>query len=172
MTEQTVTTETVEKQAEQAQAPTPDVPLYDGQPFDPDRAKALIEKLKGEKKDLLAKAKRADELEILEKQRKDAELSEADKLKKQLDEANAKLTTLETQALKRQAAEETGLPAGFVDRLQGSTLDEYKADAKALLEAIQKSTKQTGANLSATNPGANSKPGGETDAERRKRLIG
>lgn len=53
-------------------------------------------------------------------------------LQKQLDEANGKIKGFETDALKAKIAEEEGLPSALRSRLNGSTEDELRKDAKSL----------------------------------------
>ena len=158
-------TETVaEVEKPQAVIPT-DAPATE-EPFDAERAKALIDKLRQEVKENKAKAKRADELEAAEKKRKDAELSEAERLRKELEDASAKLAELTRKEMQRQAATEAGLPAALAERLRGDNLDEMTADAKHLLEVMPKAPK---ASNTVTNP-ATGQTQGESDQERRVRL--
>lgn len=169
MTDQVTATETVATETTtQVEKPSASVQTFDGQPFDADRAKALIEKLRGENKELTKAEKRLKELEAAEAKRQEAELSEAQKLQKQLESTQAELDTLKISALKRQAADKVGLPQALADRLIGKTPEELEIDAKALLETLPKQTK-AGVTLSPTNPGGNAQAG-ETDAEKRKRL--
>ena len=86
---------------------------------------------------------------------------------KELKQAKAELDNLKLQELKREIATTTGLPPVLAMRLVGTTQAEIEADAKTLVENLPKKTAPT---LSPTNPGGAST--GETDAERRKRLLG
>jgi dsDNA-specific endonuclease/ATPase MutS2 len=134
--------------------------------FDKERAMALIEKLRGEVKELKPKAKKAEELEAEAQKRADAELSEMEKLKKSLTDAEAKMKAYESQQLRRAAADKVGLPSVFADRLKGETPEELEADAKAILEAMPKPK----ATISATNPPDAKK--GQTIDQRRAELYG
>lgn len=136
----------------------------DGEKFDPERAQALIDKLRAEQKELKAKAKRADELEAEAKKRADAELSEIEKATKRAEEAERRANELAHKQAQRDAAEAVGLPLSFASRLQGGSPEELKADAELLLSAMPKPSAKT----NTTNPG--NAPAGETDAERRRRL--
>lgn len=153
------TTDAAETAASQTEAKQDD--------FDKERAMALIEKLRGEVKELKPKAKKAEELEAEAQKRADAELSEMEKLKKSLADAESKMKAYETQQLRRAAADKVGLPAVFADRLKGETPEELEADAQAILEALPKQPKST---ISSTNPAEPKK--GPTLAERRAELYG
>lgn len=113
--------------------------------------------------------KQVEAQEQAELARKDAELSEMDKLKKQLAETEAKARKLERETLQRQAAEKAKLPAALASRLQGETLEELEADAEALAKTLPKPTAPT---LPPTNPAGAAANNSETDAERRARLYG
>lgn len=137
--------------------------------FDKERAMATINKLRQFEKEAKANAKKLEAYEKAEAERKQAEMSEIDKLKAQYEEAQAKAARLEKESLQRKAADEAGLPMAFADRIRGESLDEMVADAKGLLEAMPKAPKQPAVNP--TNPGSGAKQG-ETDDERRRRLFG
>jgi hypothetical protein len=109
--------------------------------------------------------KRLDELETAETQRKQAAMTEAERMKAELERTQAELKLTQRAILQRAVADETGLPAVFADRLRGETPDELRQDAEALLKSIPKQPKpQPGT----TNPGSGRT--GETDAQRRMRL--
>ena len=105
--------------------------------------------------------------EKAEEERKRAEMSEIDKLKADLELTQTAFKKAQHDNLKRDVAAKTGLPAVFADRLQGETPEALEADALALLEAIPK---KTAPQLNPLNPSNTTT--GETDAERRKRLLG
>lgn len=113
--------------------------------------------------------KQVEAVEQAEKARKDADLSEMDKLKRDLAEAQQKAKTLEIASLQRQAAEKHGLPPALASRLKGETLEELEADASDLVKTLPKPQAQK---LNPTNPGAEASQSGETVDERRKRLLG
>lgn len=143
------TTETVEAQ-EQTQAVAQTTPQEDA--FDAERAKALIDKLRNEIKELKPKAKKADELSEAEQKRKEAEMTELDRLNKQLADAQAELKRSKLAVMQRDAAAKHNLPAELAARLRGETLEELEADAKELAALLPKAKPQP--NLSPTQPGA------------------
>lgn len=138
--------------------------------FDEARAMALIEKLRGENRELSKAQKRLTDLEAADKKRSEAEMTE-------LQKAQAKLTELETQLkdeklarMRQAAAIKTGLPAVFTDRLKGETPEELEQDAQAIIEALPKVSSKSNSTVNPTNPSASGS--GETDEQRRKRLFG
>lgn len=133
--------------------------------FDAERAKALIDKLRSEIKELKPKAKKAEELDAQAKAQAEKDLSEAQKLAKRLAEVEAELSATKRRELQTAVAKRHGLPDVLATRLQGETPEELEADAKALAATLPKP------NLPATNPGGNAQQG-MTDAERRARLYG
>ncbi len=137
------------------------------QEFDEARAMDLIKKQRVEIKNLTKQAKRANELEALEQQRSDAEKSELQKLQEQLAKTEAALKERERLDMARDAAHKANLPEVFADRIRGETPDEMLADGTAIAEALPK---KTAPQLSTTNPSVGST--GETDAQKRRRLLG
>lgn len=113
--------------------------------------------------------KTADEATAAQKAKEEAELSEMEKLRKQLAKAQAETESLRLNQLKAQVAAEMGLPPALAARLQGNDEDELKADAKSLLEAMPKPA--TPPKIQPTNP-ANAQPPTETDDMRRARIYG
>ena len=103
--------------------------------------------------------------EAAEEERRKAELSEIERLKLDLEQAQTKARQAELSALKREIADKTGLPAALALRLTGETPEALEADAKALLEALPK---KTAPNINPTNPGTTTQ--GETREERNRRL--
>lgn len=158
------TTETVAEQAKPAAEPE-----VKADEFDKDRAMATIEKLREFEKQAKAQAKKLAEYEDAERKRQDAELSETERLKKQLAEKDATLKTLLIDSWKREAAEKVGLPVALSKRLHGETPEELEADAKVLLETLPKANQPK---LGATNPGGNATGSGETDEQRLARIQG
>lgn len=142
-------TEKVEAQ-EPVQATAQPAPQEDA--FDAERAKALIDKLRNEIKELKPKAKKADELSEAEQKRKEAEMTELDRLNKQLAEAQAEVKRTQLSVLRRDAAAKYSLPAELADRLKGETPEELEADAKALAALLPKAKPQP--TTSPTQPGA------------------
>ena len=140
-----------------------------GEVFDPARAMRTIEALRAEIKELKPKAKQAEELTAAEQKRKEAEMTELQKLTAQLEKANAELKAAQLADMRRTAAVEAGLPLVFADRLKGETPEELAEDAKKILEALPKTPKTP--TVSATNPGAGASQG-ETIDQQRARVYG
>jgi len=140
-----------------------------GEVFDPARAMRTIEALRAEIKELKPKAKQAEELTAAEQKRKEAEMTELQKLTAQLEKANAELKAAQLAEMRRTAAVEAGLPLVFADRPKGETPEELAEDAKKILEALPKTPKTPA--VSATNPGAGASQG-ETIAQQRARIYG
>ena len=92
-------------------------------------------------------------------------MSEIEKAQLRAKQAEERIFTLERNQQRRDIAEKIGLPLAFANRIQGDTPEAMEEDAKSLLEALPK--KQAPA-IPNGNPPANN--GGETDAEKRKRL--
>jgi uncharacterized phage infection (PIP) family protein YhgE len=164
------TTETVE-QVKPPVTPAQSAPVVepetgpDGQPFDAKRAQELIDKLREENKALKPKAKKADDLEAAEAKRKEAEMSELEKLQSQLKKQEEDLREANLREMRRIAADKAKLPQELVERLRGTTQDEMDADAAKLAAVIPKV-----ANLNVTNPPPNDAT--ITDAQRRAFLQG
>ena len=79
-----------------------------------------------------------------------AQMSELEKLQKQLDDARkaseqakAEADIARLEALRLQVATEKGLPAPLAGRLNGATKEELEADAASLLELVKLDTSQT-----------------------------
>ncbi len=139
--------------------PTPAEPEHDAEFW-----KAKASAIDAENKKAI---KRLAALEAKEKERTDAELSELDKAKKHIAELEAEIKAQARRELQRKVAEKVKLPLVFADRIQGETEEEMEADAIALLAAMPA---QVAPKLAPTNP---SQPQtGETEAEKRKRLLG
>jgi hypothetical protein len=127
-------------------------------------------KAKAMEAEKVATAKKLAKLESAEQARQEAELSEIDKANKRAEKAEAEAKEAKLGVLRRDASTATGLPAAFSDRLKGETLEEMIEDANLLLASMPAPVKPVPPAVGATNPGA---PGtGETEAERKKRLIG
>ena len=156
--------------AEIAESTTPTQAEPAAEEFDKERAMALIQKLRPFEDETKQLKKKLAAFEDAETKRKQAELSETDRLKAQLEELTTKATRLERESLQRQAAEAAGLPLALASRLQGDNIEAMTEDAKAMLEALPKPQTGKPPNIHATNPGANASQG-ETEAEKRKRLV-
>lgn len=162
---------------EQVQGETPTTPIEQPKPeasetHAPDLSAELATlkaKLSEVNKESAARRKRLEELEGAEAKRKEAEMTETEKLSKQLQETQTRLKAYERSTIQRQAATKFGLPEALVSRLQGETLEEMEADAKALADTLTKAPK--------ASAGAIPNPGGagsvqETEAQKRERLFG
>lgn len=147
----------------ESETPKAEAPSVDSLKAENERLAAA---LKERNKEEAARRKRLEELETRYKQDEEAKLSEMDKLSKRLAETEAKLKAKERAEAQRMVADEVGLPHVFADRLQGETLEDLKADAKKILDALPKQPK----GLSPTNP-PNGSPG-ETEAQKRARILG
>lgn len=100
--------------------------------------------LQAERDRAAAAEKRVKELEAAVKEREDAELSEVDRLTKQLQERDARIGELESTAtqsgldlIRYQVATEKGIPSAWVARLQGTDRESFEADADALLPSLR-----------------------------------
>ena len=138
----------------------------------PEQLKAELETLRKALKEANREAadrrKKLDAIEEAENKRKEAELTEAQKLKKTLDETVNELATLKANELKRKVGAKHNLPEALAIRLQGATEEELDADAKQVLDALPKPAKPSPGPV---NPGTggSTKP---TDAERLARAHG
>jgi hypothetical protein len=103
------------------------------------------------------------------KAQEDAEMSEMDKLKRQVTEYEAKIAQADRQNLQRKIAAEVGLPDVLALRIQGDDEEAMMEDAKALAATLPK--KPSSPTLSATNPGNGQSPS-ETLAQQRQRVYG
>lgn len=172
MAEETKATETVVKvpETKTQEVKVPEVKTEDtwknGEKFDAEKAQALIEKLREEVKDLKPKAKKADEFEAAEKQRKEAEMTELQKAQQRIAELEAQTKAAELRELRRKVGEAANLPAAIYELLPEMDEEQMKAKAEELAKALPKP--QPG--LSATNPGANATA--PTDAQRRAFIFG
>lgn len=140
----------VEPQAATTPQP-PAIEMFDGEPFDAARAKALIEKQRAQIKELQPKARLAEELSAAEQKRREAEMTELQKTQAALEKAQAELEAAKLSELKRQIAVKVNLPLVFADRLHGDTPEELEADAKKILEALPAPKPPP---VSPTSPGA------------------
>lgn len=99
-----------------------------------DEVNNALKKLQGDAAEQ-AKAQAAAEAKALAEQGKYKELFE--KQQADLAAAEAKARESELKLLRREAAAQTSLPAALAERLQGETLEEMVADAKAMLDAVE-----------------------------------
>ncbi len=122
--------------------------------------------LKDANREAADRRKKLDAYEKAEQTRKDAELSEAQRLQKEVETLGAQAERTNRELMQRDIAAEVGLPAIFAARITGNDKDAMLEDAKAMLSVLP--SKPT-PSLSATNPGSG-QTRSETDEERRKRL--
>lgn len=148
-------------------APVEPAPATTDEPFDAERAKALIDKLRGEVKALKPFEKRVTELEALKRQQEEAEMTELQKAQKRVAELEASVKAAERREMQRQAAEKYKLPPAIAELLPGDTQEAIEAKAEELAKAIPQ--KPTAPNLSPTNPAGNT---AETPDQKRERLMG
>jgi hypothetical protein len=131
-----------------------------------ERMKAMEAALRKANAEAAKYRKQASAFEEAEQKRKEAEMSETDRLKAQYEKAAAELQALKLNELKRQAAAKHNLPEVLALRLQGTTLEELEADAETLSKTLPKQSPKIGA----TNPGA--APAQTTDDELKAKLWG
>lgn len=157
-------------------------------------SKAEYEKLQAALKAANAEAaKRRKDLEKYEQEaneRKEAEMTELQKLQAQLeklqrerDEAAAELAQRTLNDTKREIAAKVGLPPILATRIQGDTAEAMEADAKTLLAALPKPEppaateaqaapeRKPSPKINPTNPGGNA-TAKETPAQTKARLYG
>lgn len=158
----------VETTETQVQAPEPP------QGETPEVLKAELEKareaLKAVNREAAERRKKLEAYEAEEAKRKEAEMTETQKLQKQLESTQAELQAVKTNEIRRRVGAKYNLPEPLALRLQGANEEEMEADAKTLAEALPKpQPKQPGPQPA--NPGANGRQG-LTDAEKRARAYG
>ena len=166
MTEPTNVTETVTPVPESDQVSTTEVQNTQ-EVFDAERAKALINKLRDEVKELKPKAKKADEFELAEKSRKEAEMTELQKAQARIDELTAQTKAADLRELRRKVGEAAKLPPAIYELLPEMEEEAMKAKAEELAKAIPQ--QKTTPTLNPTNPNGNAE---ETEAQKRERLFG
>lgn len=166
VTAKPVTTPAVQATAPAVTTPVTSTPVEntEGEPYDAERAMALIKKLREENRDLRPLAKKAADLEVEAKKKADAELSEVERLKKHNQELEAKVHEAELREMRRSVGTEYKLPQAIADLLPGGDLETMKAKAAELAKAIPQQS------LSPTNP--NNAQGKPSDAERRAFMFG
>lgn len=93
--------------------------------------------LDAERKRAAAAEKSAKSLQAQLDEIKQANLSELEKAQKAAAESTARLAEYEQTTLRQRVALAEGMPADLVDRLRGTTEEEYTADAKALMALVK-----------------------------------
>lgn len=134
--------------------------------WDQDRAMETIKKLREIEKQAKKDQREFERLKAEEQKRLEAQMTEAERLKKQADELAAQNAKLQADILRRDVIAEAGLPPALADRLKGSTKEELLADAEELKKLLPKQKP----NQSVTNPSGASIE--ETEAQKRERLFG
>lgn len=162
-------TETDTVETETVTTTAPETETVKGEVFDAARAMATIEKLRAENRALKPLARQAEELTQAEQKRKEAEMTELQKLQAELEKERAERKALMLTEMRRAAAIKVELPLVFADRLKGETPEELEADAKVILEALPKAPKPPA--IGATNPGAGASQG-ETAEQQLARIHG
>jgi len=164
---------------EPGEKPTTPTETVDDKPLDPKTAtaeelKAELEKaqrtLQNKSEETARLHKKLESFEKAEDERKKAAMTETERLEAELKEARKQLAQLTKAEQRRAAAEKTGLPLAFADRLVGETPEELEADAMKLLEALPKGAPKP-PKVEPTNPGAGASQG-ETIAQQRARIYG
>jgi len=158
---------------------------------DPAKAYAEIQKLRdenaGHRKTSNETKDRLDKIEAERKKKEETDLATekkfedlAKKAQTERDQALADLQTEKLNSLRTRVGMEFKLPVSLISRLKGSTEDELKADAAALVKDLgldkpaetppsPKDKPAGGRQVTTVAPGG--PPAGETDAERRARLY-
>jgi hypothetical protein len=122
--------------------------------------------LKKVNREAAERRKKLDEYEAAEAARKEADLSETEKMSKRLAEAERKAQEAEQRAqaasvavLRRDIAAKLNVPALLADRLRGETPEDIEADAKLLLAGLPKAGTPPG------NAGSGAKQQGATSGK-------
>lgn len=144
----------------------PVTPPTQEEPFDAERAKALIDKLRGEIKTLKPYEKQVSELKAAEDKRKEAEMTDLQRAQKRIEELEAGAKASARREMQRAAADKYHLPAAFADLIPGDTQEDIDKKAEELSKAIPQPRTPT---LNPTNPQGNAQ---ETEAQKRDRLFG
>lgn len=124
---------------------------------DPARARAALEKKNREAQALRARLKELEPLAVKAREADEAAKTELQKATERITAAEERATKAEMALLRRDAAEEAGLPRSWADRLQGATPEEFAADAKKL--AADLGPKDASPARTAGRPVADLKPG-------------
>lgn len=166
MTEEVKQTEMVEKPQEQPAQETTEMVTISATELE--QIRSALKKANGE----AAKyRKTAEQVEAERKAKEEAEMTALQKAEAHAKELEARIAQIERQRVQAEVAAKVGLPAILASRLQGETPEEMEEDAKAIIETLPKQTEKP-KSPGPLNPGVNGSPQGETDDQRRKRLIG
>lgn len=140
-----------------------------GDEFDKERAMETIHKLRDFEKQAKKELKELETLRAEKQEREQAEMTELEKAKKRIAELEKQSQDAQRAIWQRDAAAEANLPSIFADRVKGETLEEMKADAVKLAEALPKQSNSK-PSLKPTNPANGERK--ESEAEKRERLFG
>lgn len=160
----------------QAEASTPDAPQAEPNPPSNDyetirklRAEAKSYRLQMEARDKEFEALKAQVAQTLPNVSKLEQLLEQERQART--EAAAKAAAAERDALRIRVATDAGLPVALASKLSGDTEDELRADAETLKPFI--ATPPTGPQRpgGSTTPVPGGQPQGETDEQKRSRLL-
>lgn len=132
-----------------------------------ERAMNTIMNFRKMEKDWKREKKELEELRTKEAERKQAELTDIEKIKQRADQLEAELREERAGRMRLQVATEYSLPDALASRLKGDTLEELKADAQELAKLLPKTKKAP--ELPANDIGDGKK--GETDAQKRARIY-
>lgn len=177
----------------QGETPTPEAsetPATTAQPTPAELAAKLDEvqkALKAANRESADRRKKLEEFEKAEAERKQAEMTEAQKLQAKLEAIQAEKdkaiaranTALVRAAILTKAAGKFHDPEDAVGALVGKLTVNDAGEVEGVDEALKELEKvkphwlkKANPQLGATNPGQNGSGAGETDAQRRRRLIG
>ena len=166
MTDQPAT-ETVAQPVEPTPAQgAPVEPTTTQETYDQPRAMDLINKLRGEIKDLKPLAKKAADFEAQAKAQAEKDMTELQKAQAQIKELEEKTKAADLREMRRKVGEAAKLPAAIYELLPELPEAEMAIKAAELAKAIPQSTTV----LSPTNPGAGSRT--VTDEQRRAFIFG
>ena len=160
--------EPVKPQAQAAPVEPTEKPAAEPEEFDKERAMATIKAQRASEKLLKEQLKDYETLKAADEKRKEADMSETERLTKQANELKEKNDKLSADILRLNVISKTGLPPALADRLKGSTEEELLADAEELKKLLPQQTKAP--HVPPTNP-ANADPN-ETEQQKRERLFG
>lgn len=148
---------------------TPEATADVTEEFDKDRAMDTIRKLRDVEKQYKQEKKELERLKADEARRKEAEMSETEKLKARADKLEAELTQERSERLRLKVASKYNLDA-LASRLKGETEEELEADAQELAKLLPTKTEEKKQpQLKATDI-ANGQ-NGKTDAQRRAEIY-
>jgi hypothetical protein len=148
---------------------TPEATADVTEEFDKDRAMDTIRKLRDVEKQYKQEKKELERLKADEARRKEAEMSETEKLKARADRLEAELTQERSERLRLKVASKYNLDA-LASRLKGETEEELEADAQELAKLLPTKTEEKKQpQLKATDI-ANGQ-NGKTDAQRRAEIY-